>query len=125
MPEMPEFKEEIKDEDKPASPKAKEQPESNVIPDDIRFDPAKNLENKPKGLVDSLTKYFTPGHKRTSRTALNSLLKPATELQTSPAPPPAASSNKKRKIDKIFSSSGKSKNRPRSTRIDKTYGSEH
>ena len=35
------------------------------------------------GLVDSLTKYFTPGAKRTSRTALNSLIKPARELQDS------------------------------------------
>lgn len=30
------------------------------IPESIRFDP-KSMENKPKGLVDSLTKYFTPG----------------------------------------------------------------
>ena len=72
-----------------------------VIPDAIRFDPSKSLENKPKGLVDSLTKYFTPGHKRTSRTALNSLIKPAVELQT-PSP-----TNKRRKQEKVFSSSGK------------------
>merc|ERR1712008_476228 len=32
--------------------------EKHVIPEAIRFDPAKSLENKPKGLVDSLTKYF-------------------------------------------------------------------
>ena len=106
--EMPEVK--LEDDDKPLSTlKDSNQKESNVIPEDIRFDPAKNLENKPKGLVDSLTKYFTPGHKRTSRTALNSLLKPATELQTSPAPTPTTNSStnsKKRKIDKIFSSSG-------------------
>ena len=108
--EMPEVKLEDDEDDKPLSSlKDSNQKESNVIPEDIRFDPAKNLENKPKGLVDSLTKYFTPGHKRTSRTALNSLLKPATELQTSPAPTPTNSSStnsKKRKIDKIFSSSG-------------------
>ena len=30
------------------------------IPESLRFDP-KSIENKPKGLVDSLTKYFTPG----------------------------------------------------------------
>jgi len=47
------------------------------IPEEVRFDP-NSLENKPKGLVDSLSKYFTPGVKRTSRTALNSLLKPST-----------------------------------------------
>ena len=111
--EMPEVKLEDDEDDKPLSSlkegSLNNQKESNVIPEDIRFDPAKNLENKPKGLVDSLTKYFTPGHKRTSRTALNSLLKPATELQTSPAPTPTNSSStnsKKRKIDKIFSSSG-------------------
>jgi len=45
------------------------------IPDAIRFDP-KSLENKPKGLVDALSNFFTPGLKRTSRTAMNSLLKP-------------------------------------------------
>ncbi len=45
------------------------------IPEEVRFDPSR-LENKPKGLVDSLSKYFTPGIKRTSRTALNSLIKP-------------------------------------------------
>ena len=110
MPEV--VKEEVTKEDDPEDKPIKEtnhvSKESNVIPEDIRFDPAKNLENKPKGLVDSLSKYFTPGHKRTSRTALNSLLKPATELQTSPAPAPAVNStnSKKRKIDKIFSSSG-------------------
>ena len=111
--DMPEVvkEEEPKDEDpedKPIKETNHVSKESNVIPEDIRFDPAKNLENKPKGLVDSLSKYFTPGHKRTSRTALNSLLKPATELQTSPAPAPTVNStnSKKRKIDKIFSSSG-------------------
>ena len=45
------------------------------IPEAVRFDP-NSLERKPKGLVDSLSKYFTPGVKRTSRTALSSLLKP-------------------------------------------------
>ena len=112
--DMPEVvkEEEPKDddpEDKPIKETNHVSKESNMIPEDIRFDPAKNLENKPKGLVDSLSKYFTPGHKRTSRTALNSLLKPATELQTSPAPTPTTNSStnsKKRKIDKIFSSSG-------------------
>ena len=55
-----------------------EKPEKSAldhIPDDIRFDP-KSLENKPKGLVDALSNFFTPGLKRTSRTAMNSLLKP-------------------------------------------------
>jgi hypothetical protein len=47
----------------------------HIIPTDIRFDP-KSLENKPKGLVDALSNFFTPGLKRTSRTAMNSLLKP-------------------------------------------------
>merc|ERR1712106_1163209 len=45
------------------------------IPNDIRFEP-KNLVIKPKGLVDALSNFFTPGLKRTSRTAMNSLLKP-------------------------------------------------
>ena len=49
----------------------------DYIPQDIRFDP-KSLENKPKGLVDALSNFFTPGLKRTSRTAMNSLLKPET-----------------------------------------------
>ena len=81
-----------------------EEDENNVIPESIRFDPAKSLENKPKGLVDSLTKYFTPGHKRTSRTAMNSLIKPAAELTATTSPPSAA---KRRKQDsKVFSSSG-------------------
>ena len=48
------------------------------IPEAVRFDP-NALERKPKGLVDSLSKYFTPGVKRTSRTALSSLLKPQVE----------------------------------------------
>ena len=60
------------------------------------------------GLVDSLTKYFTPGAKRTSRTALNSLIKPARELQESPlAGSSPGSSIKKRKKSseaKLFSS---------------------
>merc|ERR1712079_491322 len=85
-----------------------ENSENHVIPDAIRFDPAKSLENKPKGLVDSLTKYFTPGAKRTSRTALNSLIKPARELQESPlaAGSSPGSSIKKRKKSseaKLFS----------------------
>jgi hypothetical protein len=50
-------------------------PLDHLIPTDIRFDP-KSLENKPKGLVDALSNFFTPGLKRTSRTAMNSLLKP-------------------------------------------------
>ena len=58
--------------------------DSSAIPDSVRFDP-NSLENKPKGLVDSLTKYFTPGVKRTSRTALNSLLKPNSELEAAAA----------------------------------------
>jgi len=45
------------------------------IPTDIRFEP-KNLVVKPKGLVDALSNFFTPGLKRTSRTAMNSLIKP-------------------------------------------------
>merc|ERR1712051_403539 len=74
-----------------SSPVKVEISEKHVIPEAIRFDPAKSLENKPKGLVDSLTKYFTPGAKRTSRTALNSLIKPARELQDSS--PQGSSSN--------------------------------
>ena len=50
-------------------------PLDHLIPTDMRFDP-KSLENKPKGLVDALSNFFTPGLKRTSRTAMNSLLKP-------------------------------------------------
>ena len=53
------------------------------IPTDFRFDP-KNLANKPKGLVDALSSFFTPGLKRTSRTAMNSLLKPETVPKESP-----------------------------------------
>ena len=53
------------------------------IPNDFRFDP-KNLANKPKGLVDALSSFFTPGLKRTSRTAMNSLLKPETVAKESP-----------------------------------------
>ena len=45
------------------------------IPSDMRFEP-KNLLVKPKGLVDALSNFFTPGLKRTSRTAMNSLIKP-------------------------------------------------
>jgi hypothetical protein len=52
----------------------------NQIPESVRFDP-NSLENKPKGLVDSLSKYFTPGVKRTSRTALSSLLKPNSDME--------------------------------------------
>lgn len=69
-----------------------------MIPDSIRFDPSKSLENKPKGLVDSLSKFFTPGMKRTSRTALSTLIKPPSELET------ATPINKKRKA--LFTSSG-------------------
>ena len=76
----------------------KETPEQPVIPDSIRFDPSKSLENKPKGLVDSLSKFFTPGMKRTSRTALSTLIKPPSELET------ATPINKKRKA--LFTSSG-------------------
>ena len=61
--------------------------------------------------MDSLTKYFTPGAKRTSRTALNSLIKPARELQDSPQGSSSnlagGSSLKKRKKSseaKLFSS---------------------
>merc|ERR550517_1662395 len=53
------------------------------IPNDFRFDP-KNLANKPKGLVDALSSFFTPGLKRTSQTAMNSLLKPETVPKESP-----------------------------------------
>ena len=53
------------------------------IPNDFRYDP-KNLSNKPKGLVDALSSFFTPGLKRTSRTAMNSLLKPETVQKESP-----------------------------------------
>lgn len=52
----------------------------NQIPESVRFDP-NSLENKPKGLVDSLSKYFTPGVKRTSRTAMSTLLKPIDEVE--------------------------------------------
>ena len=48
------------------------------IPSDIRFEP-KNLLVKPKGLVDALSNFFTPGLKRTSRTAMNSLIKPESQ----------------------------------------------
>jgi hypothetical protein len=56
------------------------------IPQDIRFDP-KSLENKPKGLVDALSNFFTPGLKRTSRTAMNSLLKPEAKSELSDKDP--------------------------------------
>merc|ERR1711884_605881 len=105
--EMPEVK--LEDDDKPLSTlKDSNQKESNVIPEDIRFDPAKSLENKPKGLVDSLTKYFTPGAKRTSRTALNSLIKPAREMQSPDEQDPGSSLKKRKKSNevKIFGSSG-------------------
>lgn len=43
------------------------------------------MEHKPKGLVDALSNFFTPGLKRTSRTAINSLLKPEKQtLEQSP-----------------------------------------
>merc|ERR1712223_1385522 len=89
-----------------------ENSENHVIPDAIRFDPAKSVENnlgaKPKGLVDSLTKYFTPGAKRTSRTALNSLIKPAREMQSPDEQDPGSSLKKRKKSNevKIFGSSG-------------------
>ena len=51
------------------------------IPSDIRFEP-KNLLVKPKGLVDALSNFFTPGLKRTSRTAMNSLIKPESQSMT-------------------------------------------
>ena len=69
------------------------------IPDDFRFDP-KNLANKPKGLVDALSSFFTPGLKRTSRTAMNSLLKPETVSKESPlAASPAAADSAVTKVD--------------------------
>lgn len=81
----------------------------HVIPESIRFDPSKSLENKPKGLVDSLSKYFTPGAKRTSRSSLSSLIKPQSEIET--ASPTVIvttpSESRKRKAEKLFSSSGK------------------
>ena len=49
------------------------------IPSDMRFEP-KNLLVKPKGLVDALSNFFTPGLKRTSRTAMNSLIKPESSI---------------------------------------------
>ena len=57
------------------------------IPDDIRYNP-QSLENKPKGLVDALSNFFTPGLKRTSRTALNSLLKPESKTCDKDSPRP-------------------------------------
>ena len=60
--------------------------------------------------MDSLTKYFTPGAKRTSRTALNSLIKPARELQDSPqggagsSPGSGLKKRKKSSEAKLFSS---------------------
>lgn len=45
------------------------------IPTDMRFEP-KNLVVKPKGLVDALSNFFTPGLSRATRTAMNSLIKP-------------------------------------------------
>ena len=69
------------------------------IPNDFRFDP-KNLANKPKGLVDALSSFFTPGLKRTSRTAMNSLLKPETVSKESPlAASPAAADSALTKVD--------------------------
>ncbi len=66
-------------------------PLDHLIPTDIRFDP-KSLENKPKGLVDALSNFFTPGLKRTSRTAMNSLLKP--EIRSLPGDAATAASGK-------------------------------
>ena len=63
------------------------------IPEAVRFDP-NSLERKPKGLVDSLTKYFTPGVKRTSRTALSSLLKPQVDDVTDDDDADASKENK-------------------------------
>ena len=69
------------------------------IPDDFRFDP-KNLANKRKCLVDALSSFFTPGLKRTSRTAMNSLLKPETVSKESPlAASPAAADSAVTKVD--------------------------
>ena len=71
------------------------------IPNDIRFDP-KNLANKPKGLVDALSSFFTPGLKRTSRTAMNSLLKPETVPKESPlAASPLTDSSGAAKVDEV------------------------
>ena len=59
------------------TPESSQQPKTALenIPSDMRFEP-KNLLVKPKGLVDALSNFFTPGLKRTSRTAMNSLIKP-------------------------------------------------
>lgn len=76
------------------------------IPEAVRFDP-NSLENKPKGLVDSLSKYFTPGVKRTSRTALNSLIKPQSEFE--PKPKRRKSQGERRKSHTAYSSSEESK----------------
>ncbi len=65
--------------------------------DPFKFDHTKQSENKePKGLVDSLSKYFTPGVKRTSRTA----------LKTSPDVADGNNSSNPRKRKHQFSSSG-------------------
>lgn len=61
---------------------SKDAPLVKDIPEEVLYNP-NSLENKPKGLVDSLSKYFTPGIKRTSRTALNSLIKPHVESASS------------------------------------------
>ena len=43
----------------PSTPSVKvENSENHVIPDAIRFDPAKSLENKPKGKFPDLTSFF-------------------------------------------------------------------
>jgi hypothetical protein len=78
--------------------------EETVIPEVVRFDPTKTSQhdNKPKGLVDSLSKYFTPGVKRTSRTAL-STLKPQTDLETASMTTTSTGSKKRKHL---FSSSG-------------------
>ena len=69
------------------------------IPNDFRFDP-KNLPNKRKCLVDALSSFFTPGLKRTSRTAMNSLLKPETVSKESPlAAAPAGTDPAVTKVD--------------------------
>ncbi len=79
--------------------------DSSAIPDSVRFDP-NSLENKPKGLVDSLTKYFTPGVKRTSRTALNSLLKPNSELEAAAANGPSSIAKDRPKRRKSYHQEG-------------------
>ncbi len=92
------------------------------IPEEVRFDP-NSLERKPKGLVDSLSKYFTPGVKRTSRTALSSLLKPtdveedevdAQQDGDAASPPPA---KKQRRAVSAEEATNKLSPSPRQTRL--------